>query len=278
MDKQTKRFVKKGVSAVLLLAIAFYFAPWLAAFFFLCGLIDSLRNTPKTYDLFERYFLGNGILTWVLSPVNLLVDLISYRNPGVWKMDDLPEAYRAEVQGVLDTFVANKDEIIAQVDRTFENGRRGMYVWKWYGKQYNTDVEDFTKEFKYVQTIAISVFSGTESTKFHFGPLRMSLRVLLNLTPVETDKIFIECQGKKYYWHENPLFIFDDTLLHRSVNELDARRYCVFMDVARPTPFPGVMATLLSVVSVATQRIKGMFYKNWKMLSGAKKPTTETAT
>ena len=64
-------------------------------------------------------------------------------------------------------------------------------------------------------------------------------RVLNNLTPVRHDRIYIECQNRKHFWHDNPLYIFDDTLFHRSVNEYDARRYCVFIDIMRPTRFPG---------------------------------------
>jgi len=59
------------------------------------------------------------------------------------------------------------------------------------------------------------------------------------------------------------------TLMHRSVNEYDARRYCVFIDIMRPTPFPRLMSALISVVAVAVERINDLFYKNWKMLRPA---------
>jgi aspartyl/asparaginyl beta-hydroxylase (cupin superfamily) len=115
------------------------------------------------------------------------------------------------------------------------------------------------------------VFSGKESTKFHYGPLRLTLRVLYNLTPVDTDKVYIQCGWKKHYWNQNPLYIFDDTLIHRSVNDYDARRYAVFMDIMRPTPLPGFLTALISAVSVIVARINNIFYKNWKMLRpGAK--------
>ena len=60
------------------------------------------------------------------------------------------------------------------------------------------------------------------------------------LMPIDSDKVFIQCGWEKHYWIENPLYIFDDTLIHRSVNDYEARRHAVFMDIMRPTPFPGM--------------------------------------
>ena len=87
----------------------------------------------------------------------------------------------------------------------------------------------------------------------------------------EDRQIFVECGNAKKYWYEDPLFIFDDTLLHRSVNEHDGRRYCVFMDIIRPSPVPRSHRRLLAVVSVSVERMKAMFYKNWKMI-GSRNP------
>ena len=80
------------------------------------------------------------------------------------------------------------------------------------------------------------------------------------------DRIYIECQGVKHRWHDNPLYIFDDTLMHRSVNELDARRYCVLIDIMRPKPVPDVFSGLISLVLLEVEQFKSVFYKNWKML------------
>jgi beta-hydroxylase len=270
MDKKSLKAARKIGIALLVLAIAFYFIPIITALFVLCGLIDVLRNDRKDGQLFSLYFVGNGMFTWFLSPFNLLVDLLSYKNWGVWKLEQFPDDYRREVDEVLDIFKTRQAEIIADIDANFESGRRGMYVYQWYGKPHIDNIPEFTKQFKYIRTIAVSVFSGRESTSFHFGPLRLTLRVLYNLIPVKTDQIFIECGNVKSYWYENPLFIFDDTLLHRSVNEHDGRRYCVFMDIIRPSPLPGLLSVLLSVISISVARVKAIFYKNWKMIDSHK--------
>lgn len=259
--------VRKIVIAAVVLGLAIWFIPIVAAIWIIAGLIDVMRNTRRDQMVFERYFLGNGITTWLLSPFNVLVDLISYRNPGVYKLDDLPPAWRDEVTAVLDAFRNRREQIMGDIDSKFEAGRRGMYVFTWYGKDNPHDIPEFKRDFRYIKTIAVSVFSGRESTSFHYGPLRLTLRVLYNLTPVKSEDVFIECGNKKHFWYDNPLYIFDDTLIHRSVNLHDARRYAVFMDIVRPTPFPRLLSALVGFVSFIAARINAIFYKNWKVVT-----------
>ncbi|MBX3568304.1 MAG: aspartyl/asparaginyl beta-hydroxylase domain-containing protein [Rhizobiaceae bacterium] len=271
-----KKALRKIAIAVPVLAAALYFIPWITVFFLATGLIDVLRNDRRSLDLFVGYFLGNGIFTWLLSPFNVLVDLISRRNPGVWKLEDFPPEYRAEIESVLGVFERDKPRIMAEIDAAFPSGRRGMYVYQWYGKQHIRTMPEFNQPYRFIRTIAVSVFDGRESTSLHFGPLRLTLRVLYNLRPSVTDDVFIECGSVRNLWYENPLFIFDDTLRHRSVNLYDARRYCVFMDIIRPTPVPGVLSALLAVISAGVDRFNAIFYKNWKMI-GKAPPDTQGA-
>ena len=218
MAVDRKKITRRLLIAVPLFVVLFYFLPVVMSVLVVCGLVDVMRNKARTVLMFNRYFLGNGISTWLLSPFNLLVDLISYRNPGVYTLDDFPPEYRREIEEVLDTFRNRKDEIIATVDRSFSAGKRGMYVYRWFGKQHATDVPEFNREFKYVKTIAVSVFSGKQWTTWHFGPLRLSVRVLLNLNPVVSDQVYIECNGARHYWHEiRSTFSTTPCFTHRSI-------------------------------------------------------------
>lgn len=271
MNRETKKLVKSVVIGGAVLLVLLYLIPWITIFWLVCGLIDISRNKAKNGMMFRRYFTGNGLLTWFLSPFNLFIDLISPHNPGVLALNDLPESHRDEIEDVLDVFREKKDEIIADIDAVYGEGRRGMYVYRWFGKKQIDNVPELSGDYKYVKTIAVSVFSSKEKTTWHYGPHRLSYRVLLNLSPVETDKVFIECQGKRRYWHEDPLYIFDDTLFHRSINDLDARRYVVFMDVARPSHAPAIIDAGLAFVSVVGGRMKKFFYKNWKLLGAGEK-------
>ncbi len=265
--------VRKLTIAAVVLAFGLYFIPFVTLLFLTTGLIDVMRNTRRDTMVFRHYFLGNGIPTWILSPFNLLIDLLSFRNRGIYKLEDLPPEWQKEIDFVLETFRTRKDEIIGDIDKVFEDGRRGMYVFSWYGKENPHNIQELKREFCFIKTIAVSVFSGREMTSFHYGPLRLTLRVLYNLSPVHTDQIFIECGNKKHYWHDNPLYVFDDTLIHRSVNNHDARRYCVFMDIIRPTLFPRLISFLIAVVSVLVEKFSAIFYSHWKMLKPRAKTT-----
>ena len=53
---------------------------------------------------------------------------------------------------------------------------------------------------------------------------------------------FIKVGNHVNYWQDNKLFIFDDTLQHQSCNNSDAVRYCMFLDILRPTPWPRITA------------------------------------
>ena len=77
---------------------------------------------------------------------------------------------------------------------------------------------------------------------------------------------YIAVGDKISYWRDNKLFIFDDTLLHSSVNETNQARYCLFVDMVRPTPFPGVMRAVMSGIRLLTQSFKFVYYQNWKVI------------
>ena len=48
-----------------------------------------------------------------------------------------------------------------------------MLFYKWYGKDLDTDIPEFNKNFKYIKTIGVSLFREKTPTSRHFGPLRL---------------------------------------------------------------------------------------------------------
>ena len=54
--------------------------------------------------------------------------------------------------------------------------------------------------------------------------------------------------------------------MHQSFNETDQTRYCLFVDMVRPSPFPGVMRAVISGVRFFTQSFKFIYYQNWKVI------------
>ena len=263
-----KYSLRRVLFPICVLAPFAYFFPRLAIFYALCGTYDACRNRPVNAETLRRYFIGNGWGTWVLSPINILLDLLSlpYINKGVYRLADLPPAYQDEVTRVIRA--ANDADLVRQLEERSKQNQRTMFFFRWYGANTNTspNVPAFHQPWKYVQTIGVSIFNRRISTSKHFGYLRASLRVLYNFNDMKDDSAYIVVGDTTSFWRDNKLFIFDDTLLHLSANDTEQPRYCLFVDIVRPTLFPHLMAGVLTVVRYLTQSFKFIYYKNWKII------------
>lgn len=262
-----KRIRRIAVMAVMLVP-ALYFFPLLTLFFILCGALDISRHFSITPDMAEKYFLGNGIPTWLLSPLNLLADVFSARNLGKYRLEDLPDEHRAEIEACVNAFKVHGDMIKSHVAEVLGDNKRGMLTFKWYAKpqDISLNIPAFQRDYRYIKTIAVSVFNTRESTSWHFGPLRLTFRVLYNLDPIDSDQVYIDVDDKRHYWRDQPLFVFDDTLFHRSVNNADQPRYCLFMDIARPNHLQPLFDAAIAATAVIAASFKTIFYKNWSFI------------
>jgi aspartyl/asparaginyl beta-hydroxylase (cupin superfamily) len=245
-----------------------YFLPKLTLFYALCGIYDVSRNPGLNGDVLRRYFLGNGTLLWLLSPFNILMDLLTlpHINKGVYRLEDLPAAYQEEVKLLIE--VAQKENLVAQLEERSKEFPRTMIFFKWYGVNVDTflNIAAFNQPWKYIQTIGVSVFNKKVSTSQHFGFLRATLRILYNLNDIDDRSAYITVGDKTNYWCENKLFIFDDTLMHQSFNETDKTRYCLFVDMIRPTLFPGLLVSAVSLIRALSRSVNFIFYQNWKVI------------
>ena len=234
-----------------------------------CGIYDFLRNGLYDRDTFKKYFIGSGRNTWLLAPFNTLFDLFSSPNRHVYTMADLPPAWREDLQQVIDDAMAHKDQIIGYLDERMAEKKRGMLFFQWYGQPIETtlDIPRLRRKLPFVKTIGVSVFNENRSTSFHFGPLRMMFRVLYNMAPApHHEGVYIQVGRHKHYWHDDPLFIFDDTLMHASFNKNDAKCYCLFIDIVRPTPVPQVLNAVIAGFAGMAFTLRRVFYKNWKLI------------
>ncbi len=91
-----KFFVRRVLFPLGVLAPLAYLFPKIALFYAVCGAYDVSRNRGLNASTLRRYFIGNGFPTWLLSPVNTLLDLLSlpYVNKGVYRLEDLPAAWQ----------------------------------------------------------------------------------------------------------------------------------------------------------------------------------------
>ena len=262
------KFVLKTLRKAALAGVAAFFAPGIFGFYVCCGALDVVRNQHRTFSTIHRYFAGNGVFTWLLSPFNLMLDLLSlpYTNKGVYKITDLPRAYQDEIKTIIDA--SHASDVVGKLESKMAGQRRGMIFFKWYGKNVDAsiDVPEFHRDFKYVRTIGVSVFNKKQSTGKHYGPLRITLRVLYNINDIADRNVYIRVGNKSHCWQDNKLFIFDDTLQHQSCNESDGIRYCMFVDILRPSLFPWLSSAMLTGIRLVMAPFNRVFYKHWTMI------------
>ena len=149
MYKQARRYLR----IIIPLTILFYFVPVIALIFVVCGIIDISRHRVVTGDLATKYFTGNGLPTWLLSPLNVFLDLISARNKIVYRLEDFPDAERQEIECVLKTFDDQREEIIGDIREKMAGKARSILFYKWYDKNTNDAVLAFNRDMTYVKTI-----------------------------------------------------------------------------------------------------------------------------
>ena len=150
----------------------------------ICGLIDVSRHKTMNHKLIKEYFLGKGFLTFILSPLNLLGDLLSYRNLHTFKIEDLPVSHQNEINEIVKLFDENKQKISKRFEENKEDSRT-MLFYQWYGYKLDDTISEFNNNYKYIKTIGVSLFREKTSTSRHFGPLRMTYRILYNFNKVK---------------------------------------------------------------------------------------------
>ena len=263
----TKRRVRTALKVIVVAMLTGFF-PKTMALFIVCGVYDLGRNSGLTVETAQRYFLGNGALTWALSPFNVLLDLLAlpHLNKGIYRLRDLPAAHRAEIERLIEA--SRAADLVGQLERRVEGEARSMIFFKWYGAPVETfvDVPAFREPYRFIETIGVSVFNRKQSTSEHFGPFRPTLRVLYNLNDMKDRSAFIKVGDTVQYWMDEKLFIFDDTLQHRSFNESDAIRYCLFVDIVRPAALPQLLKGVVTLIRWGLGSVNFIFYKNWKVI------------
>jgi len=263
------RKILRQLAKVVLIGAAAYFFPKIFLIYAICGFYDVLRNDRRTPELFRQYFLGNGITVWLLSPVNVLLDLLSlpYLNKGVYRLEDLPAGHQAEIAKLIEA--ARRRDLVGQLQQAAATGARSMSFFKWYGAdiESSANVPEFHGRYKWITTIGVSVFNKRQSTSKHFGPLRATFRILYNMNDSIDRSAYIVVGDTTQYWQDERLFIFDDTLLHQSFNESDQARYNLFVDIIRPTTMPGLFRAFVRVIgALMSQGANRLFYAHWKVL------------
>ena len=268
LTRSNAKHMRRAAAVAIIVAPAIYFAPIPTAFMLACGVLDVSRHRRISWQLVEEYFTGKGLLTWLLSPINLLADLLSRKPRGAVPFAELPAECQRELETCVAAFVGARDAIAEAFRPQMENQRRAMLAFRWFGAAMPTPIRvpAFEQPFRYVKTIAVSTFHGREQTSWHFGPQRLTYRVLRNLEPHDSPDAYVAIDDRVHRWNEAPLLVFDDTMFHQSVNGVDVARHCLFVDIIRPNWFHAGFELAVKGMSLLAGSFRAMFYKNWSFV------------
>ena len=129
-SKKLVKYGKKGAKRLLLLFLGFYFIPKIFTFWIVCGLLDVMRHHYVDWKLLDKYFFGNGFLTWFFSPLNLLMDLLTlpFRNKGIYQLEDLPEDCQKEIQELIDA--SHSRGVVEALNEKIDEQERSKRGWR----------------------------------------------------------------------------------------------------------------------------------------------------
>src|ERR1700722_16267899 len=269
LTRAGRRHVRRVALFALVLAPAIYFAPIPTVFMLICGVLDVSRHRRISWQLVEEYFTGKGLLTWMLSPINLLADLFSRRPRRALRFEELPAECRGEIESCVAGFLANRSLITAAIRPHLAGAGRVMLACRGFGPPLYPAVRipAFEQHFRYIKTIAVSTFQHREQTSWHFGPQRLTYRVLRNLEPLDSPDVYVAIDDRVHRWNDAPMLVFDDTMFHQSVNGVDATRHCLFVDIIRPNWFHAGFEVAVGAMSLVAGSFRNVFYKHWSFVS-----------
>jgi beta-hydroxylase len=90
-----------------------------------------------------------------------------------------------------------------------------------------------------IKTAFFSILAPGKHIPEHAGPYTGLLRYHLGLiVPRQKEACRIRVGSDFAYWEEGRSLVFDDTYMHEVWNDTDEERVVLFVDFARPLPFP----------------------------------------
>jgi beta-hydroxylase len=87
----------------------------------------------------------------------------------------------------------------------------------------------------------------------HRDPYAGSLRYHLGLVTPNDDRCRIYIDGQPYSWRDGEAIVFDETYIHKAMNETEKDRIILFCDVARPMANP-IAAAINRTISSSVLR------------------------
>ena len=132
-----------------------------------------------------------------------------------------------------------------QINITQDDRWKTFFLYGYgYKMRENCDIcPETTRIVESIPGMMTAFFSILSPGKFippHRGPYKGLLRCHLALVvPEPRERCWIQVGDVVSRWEEGRCIVFDDTYVHKVENNTDGMRVVLFLDIVRPTRFPG---------------------------------------
>ncbi len=129
----------------------------------------------------------------------------------------------------------------------FRSGWKRFYL-KWYGdflpsaKQFCPKTVELLRRVPNINGALFALMSPHSELGNHRDPFAGSLRYHLGLKTPNSEQCRIYIDGIPHTWRDGEDLLFDETYIHRFVNDTDEHRLIFFADVKRPLRSKGIAA------------------------------------
>jgi len=122
----------------------------------------------------------------------------------------------------------------------FRRGWKRFYL-RWYTDEYHPSAiekcpktVELLKQIPSIQAAMFTLLPPGGRLGAHRDPYAGSLRYHLGLVTPNDDKCRIYIDGIPYSWRDGEDVVFDETYIHKAINETDQDRIIFFADIERP--------------------------------------------
>ncbi|MEZ5667708.1 MAG: aspartyl/asparaginyl beta-hydroxylase domain-containing protein [Alphaproteobacteria bacterium] len=228
-----------------------YSAKFIVLYVFILSAI-VIHYRGKVRHRFTRQLTDHSTF---LAPINLLMyGLSSVPNRPILdssKFDDLQpirdnwEMLRDEALKLYDVghIKASAQHDDLAFNSFFKRGWKRFYL-KWYGDYLPSARELCPKSVALLESIPsvhaamFALLPPGGALVAHRDPFAGSLRYHLGLKTPNSDSCRIYIDGEPYSWRDGEDIVFDETYIHRALNESDQDRIILFADIERPMRGP----------------------------------------
>lgn len=182
------------------------------------------------------------------------------RFPWVREIEAEWELVRAEIDSLLlqREKIPNFQDLSPEQQRLTEGDQWKTFVLYGFGHQVEQNCAICPETARLVgkipgmQTAMFSILAPKKHIPGHRGIYKGVLRYHLGVIVPEPEKCRILVGQEIRQWHEGKSLIFDDSHWHEAWNDSDQYRVVLFVDFARPLPFPLSVLNRMTIQRLST--------------------------